>query len=246
MSNWAHSEVDLVEPIDAKSILQKIEYACRTCYRSEAKISEGSAEKLIRSCIAKGHESVLEHASISFKIVCDRGVSHELVRHRLASYSQESTRYCNYSKENMKDNLSFVYPAWYYDIDFNSVANFDEENIKKIVRWRLLNSACETAEQFYLQLIADGAKPEEARAILPHCLRTNVVMTMNIRALRNFIRLRLSKFAHPDIRRIAWLIYQLLAAQGLGVLFEDLVVAVQDLDIFFKDLVIADGKDSSL
>lgn len=217
MGRWVHSSVKPIEPIDAKAILHKIEYACRTCYRSEDKITDTSAEQLIRNCIKRGHESVLEHASISFEIICDRGVSHELVRHRMASYSQESTRYCNYTKDKFNNELEFVLPWWTCESE-------DLGEREKSLWWDILNELCFNAEEAYKALIANGATPDVARSVLPNCLRTKVVMTMNIRELRHFLRLRLSKAAHPDIRYIAWLIYQLLIKCGLSILFEDLVL----------------------
>lgn len=216
MAKWIESAVSVEdENLDATALLRKIERACRTCYRSEDKVAEGSAERLIRSCIARGHESPLEHASITFRIICDRGVSHEIVRHRLASYSQESTRYCNYSKDKFGNELTFIYPAWY-----------KEKTDKYLGLWLDLTTACENAEHSYFAMLANGAKPEEARAVLPNCLRTELVMTMNMRELRHFLRLRLSPAAHPDIRQVAGKMLKLLHSDypQLDVLFADIEV----------------------
>lgn len=229
MGKWIESEVTLVQPINAEDIIKKVEYACRTCYRSQDKITEGSAEKLIRSCIERGHESVLEHANITMKVVCDRGVSHELVRHRLASYSQESTRYCNYTKDKFNNELQFIFPAWYYDIDWKNLSNFDYESKKELFWWDTLNEFCYFAEEQYKRLITDGATPDVARAVLPNCLKTELVVTMNIRELRHFIKLRISKFAHPDIRRIAEKMLNLMIECGLSVFFEDVQNGKQNL-----------------
>ena len=224
MGKWVHSSVSFVEPINAQALLKKIEIACRTCYRSEDKITDNSAETLIHNCIKRGHESVLEHSSLTFEIICDRGVSHELVRHRMASYSQESTRYCNYSKDKFNNELEFVYPYWYYNIDWVQLSNFDYESMPELFSTDTINESCHFAEEQYMRMINDGAAPDAARAVLPNCLRTKIVMTMNMREIRHFLHLRGSKFAHPDIRRIANLIYQLMYDSGLEVLIADIAM----------------------
>ena len=215
MAKWILPYATIDEEIDAKAIIKKVERACRTCYRSEDKIEEGSAERLIRSCIKRGHHSILEHGSITFRIVCDRGVTHEIVRHRIASYSQESTRYCNYSQEKFGNELTFVYPSW----------TPETANEKSTCpKWLLLQEACDRIEKLYFGMLNNGAKPEDARALLPNCLRTELVMTMNIRELRHFLKLRLSKAAHPDIRVIAAQMLEILNIVGLGIFFEDIEV----------------------
>ena len=102
--------IELEDKIDGQAILKKIERIGRTCYKSESNITDDSAERFIKNIIKNGHESVLEHVSITLRVICDRGVSHEIVRHRIASYSQESTRYCNYSKDNFNNELTFINP----------------------------------------------------------------------------------------------------------------------------------------
>ena len=215
MAKWVLPYATIDEKVDAKSIIEKIERACRTCYRSEDKITEGSAERLIKSCIKRGHHSILEHGSVTFRIVCDRGVSHEIVRHRIAAYSQESTRYCNYSQSKFGNQLTFVYPSWVPE---------DSNEKSYNVKWLLLQEACDRIEKLYFGMLTSGATPEEARALLPNCLRTELVMTMNIRELRHFIQLRISKAAHPDIRVIAEQMLEILQAVGLGIFFEDIEV----------------------
>lgn len=224
---WINSRVELLEPIDTPAILQKIEKACRTCYQSLDLIQEGSAERLIRNCINRGHESVLEHAVITYRVICDRGVSHEWVRHRLASYSQESTRYCNYNKGKFNSELTFIYPYWHKDLPPINEFRYEEltkDQQTKLDWWSILNSSCLDIETHYKMLIERGATPEAARAILPNCLKTDLVCTMNIRELRNFFKLRTTKFAHPDIRKLAIELLSLLRQNGLGVLFNDIVV----------------------
>ena len=215
MAKWVLPYATIDEEIDAAAIIKKVERACRTCYRSEDKIEEGSAERLIRSCIKRGHHSILEHGNVTFRIVCDRGVSHEIVRHRIAAYSQESTRYCNYSQEKFGKELTFIYPSW----------TPETANEKSACpKWLLLQEACDRIEKLYFGMLSHGAKPEDARALLPNCLRTELVMTMNIRELRHFLKLRLSKAAHPDIRVIAAQMLDILNVVGLGIFFEDIEV----------------------
>jgi thymidylate synthase (FAD) len=216
MARWIRSAVLLEDDVRPAEIIGKIERACRTCYKSEDKICEGSAERLIRSCIKRGHHSILEHANITFRIICDRGVSHEIVRHRIAAYSQESTRYCNYTQDKFDKELTFIYPSW---TDIMSKEELENNNM-----WKLLKQGAEYSEFTYNSMVLNGAKPEVARAILPNCLKTELVMTMNIRELRHFLTLRCSQAAHPDIREVAFEILNLLVANGLGIFIEDLEV----------------------
>lgn len=225
---WINSSIELVEPINAKEILQKLELALRNCYKSEDKIEEGSAEKIISSCITRGHESPLEHASITYRVICDRGVSHEWVRHRIASYSQESSRYCNYNKGKFGNELTFIYPFWYNKVPkINNGAIFtqlNDEQLQYFLYWKALYNECQSIEKAYMQMIIDGAKPDIARAVLPNCLKTEIVCTMNIRELRNFFKLRTSKAAHPDIRKLAIQLFKLLCDSGLSILFKDIQI----------------------
>lgn len=195
-----------MDEVDGTQILRKIERAGRICYKSEHNISEDSAEKFVRNIIKRGHESVLEHASVSVKIVCDRGVTHEIVRHRVASYSQESTRYCNYSAEKFGNEIVVIRPCFW------------ETDSKEYALWK---ESMECAEKNYMALLELGAKPEQARSILPNSLKTEIAVTMNIREWRHFFKLRTDKGAHPQMREIAC---QMLAAfqEKMPVLFEDL------------------------
>lgn len=224
---WINSRIELVEPIDASAILKKIELACRNCYKSEDKIEEGSAERIISSCIARGHESVLEHGNITYRVIADRGVLAEWTRHRIASYSVESTRYCNYTKDKFGSELTFIYPFWYKEmpsIDKFMYKDLTNSQKQKLDWWSLLNSSCRDIEMHYKMLIEKGAPPDVARAILPNCLKTEIVCTMNIRELRNFFKLRTSNRAHGDIRKLAIELLQMLRDSGLSVLFEDIEV----------------------
>ena len=199
--------VELVEDFDAAAVMKKIERAGRVCYKSEGNIKDDSAEKFIRGIIKRGHESVIEHATVSFKIICDRGVTHELVRHRIgASYSQESTRFCDYSAGKFGGELTFIKPCFWQE---------DDDNFK------IWLSAMELAEKNYLALRAGGARPEEARSILPNSLKTEIFVTMNLREWRHFLKLRTAKAAHPQMREVALKIYKILA-EKLPAVFDDI------------------------
>jgi len=140
----------------------------------------------------KGHEAIIEHYSVTVRIICDRGVSHEIVRHRIASYAQESTRYCNYSKDKFSNQLTFVEPS-FWDIS-------TESGRKRMEIWQ---SVMKYIEDKYMELIESGAAPQEARSILPNSLKTEIVVTMNLREWRHFFKLRTANDAHPQIREIA-------------------------------------------
>jgi thymidylate synthase (FAD) len=181
-------------------ILRLIERAGRVCYKSEGNINDASAEKFIENILSRGHESVIEHASVSARIVCDRGVTHEIVRHRIASYSQESTRYCNYSKDKFGNELTFIEPCFYYDG-------------KQPERREAWLRSMERAEADYFEMLKRGAPPEEARSVLPNSLKTEIIMTANMREWRHFFKLRLAKAAHPQMREVAGLLLQAFKAE---------------------------------
>lgn len=189
--------VEILDKINESKILSKLELAGRTAYKSEDKITKGSAEKFIRSIIKSGHESVLEHVNITVKFVVDRGVTHELVRHRIASYTQESTRYCNYSKKG----VTFIKPPW----GFNQL---DEDFLHKV-------------EWHYKHKLLEGQTPQQARAYLPNCLKTEIVTTMNLREWRHVLGLRTKPDCHPQMQQI---MFMLLAEfkRKLPVIFEDI------------------------
>lgn len=178
------------DEIDSARIMSTIERAGRTCYKSEGKIGDGTAEKFIASIIKRGHESVLEHEKITVRMICDRGVTHELVRHRIASYSQESTRYCNYAQDRFGSELTFIKPCFWTE-------GKDDEKIK------LWTDTMAFIEEKYNKMIELGVKPEEARSILPNSLKTEIVVTMNIREWRHYFKLRTAPAAHPQIREIS-------------------------------------------
>lgn len=187
-----------IEIIDMKpydEMVKKIEKIGRVCYKSEDNISEDSAERFISNIVKRGHESVIEHEAITVRMICDRGITHEIVRHRIASYSQESTRYCNYSGDKFGNEITVIDIAGGFDYDLN-----DEQDLKKYEAWM---RAMENAEKSYFELIDLGATPQEARSVLPNSLKTEIVMTMNLRAWRNFFRLRCERTAHPQMREVA-------------------------------------------
>ena len=198
---------ELMESVNGEQLLKNIERYGRTCYKSENKISEDSSIIFIKNILESGHESVIEHEKITVKIVCDRGVSHEIVRHRIASYSQESTRYCNYSKEKFGNELTFIKPCFW------------NENKEKYKVWKTTMAAIENA---YLNLLAMGAKPEEARSILPNSLKTEIIVTMNLREWRHFFRLRTSPRAHPQMRQIAVALLREMQFQ-VPIIFDDIL-----------------------
>lgn len=179
---------EILDIIDGKELLKKIEKIGRVCYKSEDKITDESATLFVSSILKNGHDSVIEHEKISVRIICDRGVTHELVRHRIASYSQESTRYCNYSRDKFGNELTLIKPI-FWDEDSEEYKLWFE-NMKNI-------------EDTYNKMIFMGAKPQEARSILPNSLKTEIVVTMNLREWRHFFKLRTSKKAHPQMREIA-------------------------------------------
>lgn len=187
-------DVEFITPVNGATILKRLEQCGRVCYKSEDKITEGSAEKFVAGIIKRGHEAVLEHCSFTVKFICDRGVSHEIVRHRMASYCQESTRYCNYSKDGFGNEITVILP-YFFDTGMGTMSNslvYDE--------WK---RACKRSEEAYLRLLDYGATPQEARSVLPNSLKTEVVMTANIREWRHFLKLRCSPAAHPQMREVA-------------------------------------------
>lgn len=167
--------------IEACRILER---AGRISWKSEDKISDESYAPFLRFIIGKGHESVLEHVGASVLFVVDRGVSHELVRHRLASFTQESTRYCNYNKTG---EVVFIKPPFWV------------EDSTAYRQWR---NACAHAEATYLNLVQMGAKPQEARSVLPNSLKTEIQVTANLREWRLIFKLRTAPDAHPQMREV--------------------------------------------
>lgn len=185
-----------------EGIYKRLERYGRTAYKSEGLITESSAGEFLSSIIKRGHESVLEHESITVRFVCDRGVTHELVRHRLVAYTQESTRYCNYQKSG----VVFIKPCFW------------GEGTHSHTLWK---AAMEEAEKAYNILMNMGASPQQARSVLPNSLKTEIVATANIREWRHIFSLRCNKSAHPQMRELMVPLLKELK-HTLPVLFEDI------------------------
>ena len=188
--------------LDREAIYKAIELAGRVAYKSEDKITEGSAETFIRAIRQRGHESVLEHFNITVRFITDRGVTHEIVRHRLVSYTQESTRYCNYYKRGMQ----IIQPVFWDDSS---------------VEYQYWTDAMIATEDDYNKLIELGASPQEARTVLPNSLKTEIVCTANIREWRHILKLRTDKAAHPQMQALMIPLLAVFKAE-LPALFEDI------------------------
>lgn len=193
--------------------LQFIEQAARTCYKSEDKITDDgeSAKALIKRLISSGHEAMLEHSMLSVRFVVDRGISHEIVRHRLFSFAQESTRYCNYSKGKFGNEVTFIKPCFWHTDD------------KRYVWWSQL---CDKAEAHYFALLLQGATPQEARTVLPNSLATELVVTGNYREWRHFLKLRTDAAAHPQMREVVIPLLRELQ-EKIPIIFDDIGADVE-------------------
>jgi len=192
--------------------LELLELAGRVCYKSEEKIIEGSALPFVKKILEGNHESVIEHASMTIKFVCDRGVTHELVRHRLCAFSQESTRYANYSKDKFGNEITVIEPCFWNDFAPNAVLHY--------TCWK---QACLYAESAYLELLRNGASPQQARTVLPNSLKTEIVVTANLREWRHVFKLRTSKAAHPQMRELMLMTLEEVKKR-IPLIFDDIVV----------------------
>lgn len=190
-----------VENYDGIRIMKNIERACRTCYRSEGLITEDSYKKLLKNCINRGHESILEHEKITIRMRCDIGVYKDLTRHRFGSFSIESTRYCNYNKDKFGNEIKFIEPVFY--TDSWKLANYEgaamtTEELKSSIWYNCM----EEIEDSYNYMGELECTPDEMRMLLPHSTAAEVTMTANIREWRHILELRCSKAAHPAIRQL--------------------------------------------
>ncbi|MBR0411105.1 MAG: FAD-dependent thymidylate synthase [Eubacterium sp.] len=200
--------VEIISNIDWNEAIHHIERCGRVCYKSEDKIAEGTAEQFIRNLIKRGHTSVLEHISFTVKFIVDRGISHEIVRHRLASFSQESTRYCNYSMEHkFGSEITVIEPC------------FLEPGTKGYQRWA---EACSDCEDAYFELLGWGCTAQEARNVLPHSLKAEIVMTADITEWRHFLRVRCNPAAHPQMREVATQLLK-ICRESAPCLFDDIL-----------------------
>lgn len=198
--------------------LELIERAGRTCYKSEGKIAPGTAERFVRMILGRHHESVIEHASITVRFVTNRGVTHEDVRHRLSSFSQESTRYCNYGGKDVE----FILPVWANPNIIHAPVFGVEASCATPAEVVFLR-ACENAENEYQSLLELGWTPQQAREVLPNALKTELVHTANFRQWRHILKERTSKAAHPQMRALMIPLLKELQ-QLVPVVFEDIVV----------------------
>ena len=201
---------EILTPITGNE-LKLIEAAGRTCYKSENNITDESSKRFVAALIKRGHEAMLEHSFLSIRFICDRGVSHELVRHRLASFAQESTRYCNYNKDKFGNELTFIKPLFFEP-------NTDD--------YRVWENAMEQAEYRYMQLIQNGRTPQEARSVLPNSVKTEVVMSTNYREWRHFFKLRAARVtgpAHPQMEELTRPLLEELK-KLIPAVFDDIVI----------------------
>ena len=214
-----HAGYEILTPIDGLTELKAIELAARVCYKSEAAITEDgeSAKKLIRRLIESGHEAMLEHSFLSVKFTVDRGVTHELIRHRLCSFAQESTRYCNYSGEKFGHDVRFVIPYFFEE-------KLQSPNPCDAMLLGLWTGACQKAECTYFELLKRGATPQEARTVLPNSTAADIVVTANFREWRHILKLRTAKDAHPQMREVMCPLGEELQRR-IPVIFDDCVTA---------------------
>ena len=201
---------EIISNLNGAEILKHIERCARVCYKSEDRITDDSAEKMVAALIRSGHEAMLEHYSFTVKFICDRGIANELVRHRIASFAQESSRYCCYAKDKFGKELTFINPC-FWEPDSDNYARWFHE--------------MDEAEKTYLAMIEDGATPEQARDILPMSIKTEIVMTANLREWRHFLKLRAEGVTgkpHPQMLEITIPFLNELK-QKIPVVFDDIM-----------------------
>lgn len=210
--------------------LQHVEKIGRVCYKSEGKITEDgeSAKKFVQMLIGRGHEAMIEHSTLSVKFTVDRGVSHELVRHRIASFAQESTRYCNYSKDKFDNGVTFVKPGWCeenisgtYKIVWDGLCGLSDRCVPKdkATNWWFWHMAL--AERDYLKLIENGWTPQEARSVLPNSTKTEIIITTNYREWRSILKLRTQNNCHPQMLEVTRSLLKELK-EKLPIIFDDI------------------------
>lgn len=195
---------EILTAVDGLAILRRLEVAGRTCYRSEDLITDASAGAFVRMLIGRGHESVLEHESLSVRFVVNRGLSHEMVRHRISSFSQSSTRYCNYAKDKFGGELTF----WPMAEGLTDFQKLRRQEVYKVI------------ESTYLAEVGEGIRPEQARDLLPNCLVTEIVWTANLREWRLVFRQRTAAAAHPQMREVMRPLLRTLRSR-IPVVFDD-------------------------
>lgn len=212
------SYFDIEDEVDFERMLKKLEKIGRRCYRSEENITDISYERFLKNIIDSGHESIIEHCSITVDFSMDRGISHEIVRHRIAAFTQESTRYCNYTNDKFDGEISAISISNAIEIcPKTSQLNFMEKSML-ISIW---TEAMEYAEHAYNSMIAIGASPQIARGVLPTDLKTGIYVTFNLREWRHFFKMRANKTAHPKMLELSIpLLFKL--KQLLPIVFDDI------------------------
>lgn len=221
--NRVKAKYEILTTIDGIKELQHIEKIGRVCYKSEDKITDDgeSAKKFVKMLIDRGHCAMIEHSSLSVKFTVDRGVSHELVRHRIASFAQESTRYCNYFHDKFGSECTFIDLEDGINLD-SKMKNMSSEEINSVLtEW---NNAMEDAEKHYMNMMELGATPQIARSVLPNSTKTEITITANYREWRNFFKLRVPKTAHPQMREVTIPLLNELK-EKLPVIFDDIEVS---------------------
>ena len=219
---------NIEDDIDGDKMLMKLERAGRTCYKSKSEITPETAKKFVAKIMKSGHHSVIEHSSVTVRVVCDRGITHEIVRHRLGAYSQESTRYCDYSG----GHITFILPLWFKDLKPGIYTRDDVLNID--LNEQLWYQSMLEAEDTYKSLGHDKAWiPQQSRSVLPNSLKTEIVITYNLRQWRHFFNLRAlgtTGKPHPQIVEIAKpMLYKFNLL--IPVIFEDLTRLMLDKDL---------------
>ena len=213
---------EILTPISDGGIeeLKHIEKIGRVCYKSEGKITEDgeSAKKFVKMLIDRGHEAMIEHSSMSVKFVVDRGVSHELVRHRIASFAQESTRYVNYSLDKFGNEINVIdlEPCMMLD---GKMKNMTSQELNAIYKEWI--SSIYDAEKHYMKMMELGATPQIARSVLPNSTKTEITITANYREWRNFFKLRIPSTAHPQMREVTIPLLKELKTR-LPIIFDDI------------------------
>jgi len=212
------------EITNGKYILQKLERYARVCYKSEDKMESQGNPGFLKNIIKRGHESIIEHEKMTVLFVVDRGVSHEIVRHRIAAYSQESTRYCNYSKDKFGNEITVIEPYFF---------TAEEEAYR---HWK---EACLATEKSYMALLGKGYSAQEARSVLPNSLKTEIVVTYNLREWRHFFRLRCAPAAHPQMKQVT-IPLLLLFKEKIPILFDDIEYDVDFPQQHYAKVIITD------
>ena len=238
----ASYEIVRPDPIDGIAELKHLERCARTAYKSEDKITDDgeSAKRMIKRLIESGHESTLEHGGMTVKFIVDRGVSHEMVRHRIASFTQESTRYCNYSQDKFGNEITVIEPIDFYEVseDFKNIVKsfwdkfaydatesfteinfYSSEGLERA--WENWFTCCLNSEICYFNILHEGVSPQIARSVLPNSLKTEIEVTANWREWRHILDLRSDISAHPQFREVAKPLLKEMH-EKIPVLFDDI------------------------